>query len=367
MAKNYLLYVGTYTQSSSPPAHRDEGIFVFRFDAETGALERLSAAGGALNPSFLAVHPNGGCLYAVSEILDYQGKDSGAVHAYARDRATGALTHLNTQATIGTWPCHLNVDSSGRYVLIANYLSGSVAMLPIRTDGSLGEASGFVQHQGSSVNPQRQEGPHAHAIMIAPDNRFAFAPDLGLDQVLSYRLDLERGKLVVNDPPGVSVAPGAGPRHFDFHPNGRWAYLINEIGSTLSAYTYDAQRGALTLMNTVPTLPAGFGGTSHTADIHVHPSGKFVYGSNRGHDSITICAIDQGTGQVSVVGQESTQGKTPRNFAIDPTGAFLLAANQSTDNIVVFRIDAQSGRLSPTGHSAPAPAPVCLKLIPAGN
>ncbi|MCC7264681.1 MAG: lactonase family protein [Candidatus Latescibacteria bacterium] len=365
MARNYLMYAGTYTQTGSPPTHRDEGIFVFRFDAETGALERLSAAGGAQNPSFLALHPNGGFLYAVSEILDYQGKESGAVHAYMRDRTTGALAHLNSQAAIGTWPCHLSVDTSGRYVLAANYLSGSVVMLPIRTDGSLGEASDFVQHQGSSANPQRQEGPHAHSIMVAPDNRFAFAPDLGLDQVVAYKLDLERGKLVPNDAPHTRTAPGAGPRHFDFHPNGRWAYLINEIGNTLSAYAYDAGRGALTLLNTVPTLPADFGGTSHTADVHVHPSGKFVYGSNRGHDSIVIGAIDQGTGQVTVVGHESTQGKTPRNFAIDPTGAFLLAANQSTDNIVVFRIDPQSGRLSPTGHSAQAPAPVCLKLIPA--
>lgn len=365
MASNYLMYVGTYTQSDAPPTHRDEGIFVFRFDAQTGALERLSAAGGAQNPSFLALHPNGSFLYAVGEVRDYQGKDSGAVHAYARDRATGALTYLNGQSTVGTWPCHLSVDHSGRYVLVANYLSGSSTMLPIRADGTLGEASDFVQHQGSSVNPQRQEGPHAHSIMVAPDNRFAFVPDLGLDQVLSYRLDLERGKLVSNDAPHTRTAPGAGPRHFDFHPNGRWAYLINEIGNTLSAYTYDAGCGVLTALNTVPTLPAGFSGTSHTADVHVHPGGKFVYGSNRGHDSIFIGAIDQGTGQVTVVGQESTQGQTPRNFAIDPTGAFLLAANQSSNNIVVFRIDPQSGRLSPTGHSAQVPAPVCLKLIAA--
>jgi 6-phosphogluconolactonase len=365
MAKNYLMYVGTYTQESPPPAHREEGIFVFRFDAETGALERLSAAGGTLNPSFLALHPNGRFLYAVSEIRDYQGKESGAVHAYARDPATGALTHLNEQATIGTWPCHLSVEATGRYLLAANYLSGSTIMFPIRAEGSLGETADFVQHQGSSVNPKRQEGPHAHAIMVSPDNRFAFAPDLGLDQVISYRLDLERGKLVPNDAPHTRTAPGAGPRHFDFHPNGRWAYLINEIGNTLSAYAYDAGRGALTLLNSVPTLPSGFSGTSHTADIHVHPSGRFVYGSNRGHDSITICAIDQGTGQVSVVGQEPTLGKTPRNFAIDPTGTFLLAANQSTDNIVVLRIDPQSGRLSASGHSASVPAPVCLKLIAA--
>lgn len=364
MAKNYLMYVGTYTQTNSPSEHRDEGIFVFRFDAETGALERLGSAGGALNPSFLALHPKGRFLYAVGEVYDYLGRRSGAVHAYARDPATGTLTHLNEQPSIGTGPCHLSAEATGRYALAANYGSGSVVMLPIRAEGSLGEAADFVQHQGSSANPKRQEGPHAHSIVVSPDNRFAFAPDLGLDKVLCYRLDLERGKLVAHDPPGTQVAPGAGPRHFDFHPNGRWAYLINEIGNTLSAYAYDAARGALTLLNTVPTLPTGFSGTSHTADIHVHPSGRFVYGSNRGHDSILIGAIDQGTGQVSVVGHESTQGRTPRNFAIDPTGTFLLAANQSTGNIAVFRIDAQSGQLTPTGHSAQAPAPVCLKLIP---
>jgi len=364
MAKTCFLYVGTYTRGPSPGEHRNEGIYVFRFDAETGALEGLGATGGPLDPSFLALHPNGRFLYAVGEILDYRGKESGAVYAYARDPVTGTLSYLNEQPSLGTWPCHLSAEATGRYLVVANYLSGSVVMLPIRPDGSLGEAADLVQHQGSSVNPKRQEGPHAHAIMVSPDNRYAFAPDLGLDQVISYRLDLERGKLVPNDLPHTRTAPGAGPRHFDFHPNGRWAYLINEIGNTLSAYAYDAEGGTLTLLNTAPTLPAGFSGTSHTADIHVHPNGRFVYGSNRGHDSITICAIDQTTGQVAVVGHEPTQGKTPRNFAIDPSGTFLLAANQS-GSIVVFRIDPNTGRLSPTGHSASVPSPVCLKLIPA--
>jgi 6-phosphogluconolactonase len=258
----------------------------------------------------------------------------------------------------------MSVDATGRFVLVANYGSGSVCVLPIGRDGGLGDAADVVQHQGSSVNPRRQQGPHAHSITLDAANRYAFAADLGIDKVMVYRLDTASGKLIPNDPPWAQVKPGAGPRHFDFHPSGKYAYLINELDSTITAFAYDASRGIIREIQTVPTLPADFRGASTCADVHVSPSGKFLYGSNRGHDSIVIFRIDEATGRLSYVGHELTQGKTPRNFAIDPTGTFLLAANQNSDTIVTFRIDQQTGKLTPTGHVAEAPMPVCLKLMP---
>jgi 6-phosphogluconolactonase len=354
--KAMLVYVGTYTHGKS------EGIYVYRMDAASGALTLVNKATGVANPSFLDPHPNGRFLYAVNEVGNFGGKSSGAVSAFAADPKTGKLTYLNQQASGGAAPCHLSVDKTGQFVLAANYGGGSVCVLPIQEDGKLGEATDFIQHEGSSVNPRRQEGPHAHSVMIDAANRFAFVADLGLDKVMVYRMNLAEGKLTPNDPPWAQVKPGAGPRHFDFHPNGKYAYLINELDSTLTAFAYDAQKGGLAEIETVSTLPADFNGTSHCADVHVHPSGQFVYGSNRGHDSIVIFAIDPNTGKLSYVGHQSTQGKTPRNFGIDPTGMFLLAANQSTDTIVTFRIDSQTGQLTPTGHVTQAPTPVCLKM-----
>ena len=246
---------------------------------------------------------------------------------------------------------------------MANYGGGSVTAFLIGADGRLSEASDFVQHQGSSVNPQRQMEPHAHAIMIDPGNRYAFSPDLGLDKVLIYQLDAKNGTLTPNTQPWVRVQPGAGPRHFDFHPNKQYAYVINEIDSTFTAFRYDASAGTLTEFQTIPTLPDDFDGTSHCADIHVHPSGKFLYGSNRGHDSIAICAIDEETGMLSSIGHESTQGQAPRNFGLNPEGTFLFAANQQTDTVVTFAIDAETGELNATGDVAEVPTPVCLKML----
>ena len=240
---------------------------------------------------------------------------------------------------------------------------GSVAVFPIGKDGRLGEASDFVQHTGSSVNPRRQSEPHAHSIMIDPENRFAFAPDLGLDKILIYKLNLEDGSLTANAQPWARVHPGAGPRHLDFHPNGKYAYVINELDSTFTAFRYDANTGTLTEIQTISTLPEDFDGTSHCADVHVHPSGKFLYGSNRGHDSIVICAIDEETGMLSYIGCESTQGQAPRNFGLNPEGTFLLAANQSTNTIVTFAVDADTGELTATGNVAEVPNPVCLKML----
>ncbi len=352
-----LVYVGTYTHGES------EGIYVYRIDLFSGAMELVSKATGVDNPSFLAIHPQQRYLYAVNEIGEFAGKPSGAVSAFSIEEKTGELTYLNQQPSHGTGPCYLSVDKTGQFVLVANYGGGSVSVLPIQDDGQLGEATDFVQHQGKSVNPQRQEGPHAHSVILGPTNRYAFVADLGLDKIMVYQLDLTKGKLIPNDEPFCQVKAGAGPRHFAFHPNGRYAYLINELDNTFVAFTYDEINGTLKEVQTVPTLLGDFEDTSYCADVHVSPSGKFVYGSNRGHDSIVIFAIDEDTGKLTYVGHELTQGKTPRGFAIDPTGTFLLAANQSTDTIVTFRIEQQTGKLTPTGCVAKVPAPVCLKVV----
>lgn len=352
-----LVYIGTYTRGGS------EGIYVYRLDNSTGALEFASVAKGVENPSFVAIHPEGSYLYSVSEMGKVGGKPGGAASVFSVDQDTGELTFLNQQSTQGPGPCHLTVDGTGQYVLAANYSGGSVCMLPIQSDGKLGEASDFIQHEGSSVDPRRQQGPHAHSINLDNANRYAFTPDLGMDKIMIYRLDLDRGKLLPAEEPWAKVKPGAGPRHFDFHPSSKYAYVINELDSTITAFTYEEDRGRLREIQMVPALPEDFSGTSYCADIHVSPSGKFVYGSNRGHDSIVIYEIDQATGKLTYVGHESTQGEVPRGFAIDPTGRFLLAANQKTGNIFSFRIDQQTGKLTPTGHMAEVSMPVCLKML----
>jgi len=351
------VYVGTYTGGAS------KGIYLFHLDLATGRLQPAGLAAEVVNPTFLAVHPNRQFLYAVGEIGNFAGGKTGAVSAFSVNPDTGKLALLNQQASGGAGPCHLVVDGTGKYVLVANYGGGSVACLPIRADGRLGEATAFIQHQGSSVNRRRQQGPHAHSVNLDAANRFAFVADLGLDKILVYRFDAKSGKLTPNEPPFTSLAPGAGPRHFAFHPNGRYAYAINELNSTVTAFDYRAQGGALEPLQTVSTLPKEFRGRSTTAEVQVHPSGKFLYGSNRGHDSIAIFAVDVNTGKLRLVGHQLTGGKTPRNFGLDPTGAYLLAANQTTDNMVVFRIDAKTGKLQATGPSIPVPAPVCVKFI----
>lgn len=354
---NASVYIGTYTQRGS------KGIYLAHLDLTSGKLNLEGVAGEVVNPSFLAIHPNRRFLYAIGEVGQFAGGQGGAVSAFAIDPESGKLALLNQKSSRGPGPCHVVVDKSGKNALVANYGGGSVACLPIGEDGQLGDATSFIQHEGSSVNPQRQKGPHAHSINLDPANRFAFAPDLGLDKIMSYRFDAAKHLLTPNDPPAAAVAPGSGPRHFDFHPNGRFAYAINELASTITALEYDAERGTFQTLQTVSALPDGFEGKSFTADVHVHPSGKFVYGSNRGHDSIAIFAVDTSTGKLSAIGHQSTQGKTPRNFGIDPTGAYLLAANQDTDNVVVFRIDAATGKLSPTGQSIRVRMPVCVKFL----
>jgi len=350
-----LLYVGTYTSGKS------EGIYVYKFDLSSGEFKHLSTAKGVVDPSFLAIDPRRRHLYAVNEIEEFGGKPGGAVSAFKVDPQTGSLQFLNQQPSLGGAPCHVTVDKIGKFVLVANYVGGNAAVLPIN-DSGLGTPVDMVQHGGSSVNPERQKGPHAHNVVLDKTNRHAFVTDLGLDKIMIYRFDGRNGKLTPNSAPWVKLKPGAGPRHFTFHPNGRWAYVINELDSTFTAFTYVSGSGSLKEMQTVSTLPTGFSGENSCADVHVSPSGKFLYGSNRGHDSIVVFSINPGTGKLTFVEHVSTGGKTPRNFTIDPSGAFLLAANQKSDNVVSFRIDATSGRLRPTGHVAEIPTPVCLVL-----
>jgi 6-phosphogluconolactonase len=358
------VYVGTYTNGGA-----SRGIYLLEFDRSSGALKPRGLAGEAVNPSFLAIHPTRRFLYAVGEVSDYQGRKEGTVASFAVDAKDGALTLLNRQSSRGAGPCYVTVDRLGKNALVANYGGGSVAVLPIREGGALGEASAFAQHGGTVADPKRQGGPHAHSINLDAANRFAVAADLGLDRLLVYRFDAENGSLTPNDPPFARVAPRSGPRHFAFHPYGRHAYVINEISCTVTAFDYDPARGTLTEIQTVSTLPEGEPvrkGYS-TAHVEVHPSGRFLYGSNRGHDSIAIFTIAEGTGRLSPAGHQPTGGKTPRNFGVDPSGSFLLAANQGTGNVVVFRIDPRTGGLQPNGQAAEVPAPVCVKFVTLGD
>lgn len=352
-----LVYVGTYTGPKS------QGIYGYRFAAATGQITPLGLLAKTTNPSFLAIDPSRRFLYAVNEIGDSQVQKSGGLSAFSIDRKTAKLTFLNEAASRGTDPCYVSLDRTGKYVLVANYTSGSVAVFPVLADGRLGDASAFVQHQGSSVNRERQEGPHAHMISVTADNRFALVADLGLDELLVYRFDANRGSLAPNDPPFAKVHPGLGPRHFAFHPNGKLVYLISEMGSAITAFSYNAASGVLHEIETVSTLPKDFKGQNDCAEISVLPSGKFLYGSNRGHDSIAVFSIDPLHGALKLVEHVSTQGKTPRNFAIDPTGSYLFAANQDSDSIVVFKIDRATGRLNPTGQKLDVPSPVCQTFV----
>lgn len=364
-----LVYVGTYSEpilfgTGQVVQGQGKGIHAFRLDAERGVLEPAGITEGVRNASYLAFDPARKFLYCVNEFKEYEGKASGAVSAFRIDPETGALTHLNTRASHGTDPCHLMVDRTGRCVLVANFASGSVCVLPIAADGSLNEASCVIQHEGSSVDPKRQKGPHAHAVEIDASNRYVFVPDLGCDKVMIYALDADRGVLIPNpNQPSVAVKPGAGPRQLAMHPNGRFAYLINELNSTMSAYAYEKGPGTLSVLQTLSTLPEGFTGDSSCAEVQVAPSGRFLYGSNRGHDSIVICALDPENGTMTLVGHENTRGHIPRNFTLSPKGDFLAAANQDSDNVVLFRVDPAGGTLTATGSMVEAGTPICVKFM----
>jgi 6-phosphogluconolactonase len=315
-------------------------------------------AGEAVNPSFLAIHPNRRFLYAVSEV-----NRNGVVISFSLDASTGKLAPINQTGVRGSGPCYVAVDRSGKDVLVANYGSGSFAVMPVKDDGSLGEISSFVQDSGTVADRKRQGGPHAHSINLSLDNRFAIGADLGLDKLFVFRFDPAAGSITANEPPSASVAPRSGPRHFAFHPSGKYGYVINEIGNSVTAFSYNAANGVLSEIQTVSTLPADFHGQSDCAEVQVHPSGKFLYGSNRGHNSIAVFAIDAGKGTLTPVEYVPTGGKVPRNFGVDPSGNYLIAANQDSNNLVVFKIDAKTGRLKATGQEFEVYRPVCVKFL----
>jgi 6-phosphogluconolactonase len=345
-------YVGTYTRGKS------KGIYAWHFNPATGKLTSMGLSAETSNPSFLAVHPNRRFLYALNE------NSKVTVSAFAIDSATAKLKFLNSASSRGDGPCHLAVDQSGKFLFVANYGSGSTAVLPIHEDGSLGESASFVQHAGSSADKARQQGPHAHCVTQSPDGRFLMVEDLGLDEVLVYRFDASKGTLTPNSPPFAKLAPGTGPRHLAFSGDARFAYVLGEMFYNVTAFRYDASHGSLEQFQTVPMLPAPVKGNSG-AEIAVHPNGKFLYASNRGADSIAVFGLDPVKGTLTVLDHVSTKGKTPRSFAIDPTGAYLLAAHQDSDNIVVFRIDPSTGVPKATGEELEAGAPVCVIFVAA--
>lgn len=355
-----LLYVGTYTAEGG-----SKGIYTMRL-SRTGAMRIVGLAAETNNPSFVALSPNGKAVYAVNEVGELDGQPTGEVGAFARTRRNEKLRALSSQLTGGADPCYLTTDRSGRFLLVANYSGGSVASFPILSDGGIGSAASFIQHTGRGPDPDRQASPHAHCIIPDPSNRFVLVADLGVDRVFVYAFDHHTGKLSAVAGAGGTVAPGAGPRHLAFHPNGHLVYVTNELDSTITAFRYDALTGALTALQTVPSVSEPVTTRNAPADIHVHPSGRFLYMSNRGHNSIAAFTIDQASGALLPLQLIATGGDWPRNFAIDPRGEFLLVANQRSDTITSFRIDRESGRLTATGRSANLAKPVCLRFVPAG-
>ena len=366
-----FIFTGTYTENikfgtGAILEGKGEGIYILSFDSLTGKLEPYRTVTGIVNPSYLCLRADNRFLYAVNELKQYEGKASGCVSAFEINREDMSLRLLNKQPTQGTDPCHVCLDNSERHIFVSNFMSGSVCVFPVLHDGSLGEASQFIQHAGSSKDPVRQTGPHAHSLTFDEKNNFAFVPDLGIDKVVVYKFDAATGHLTHGIAADHTVPPGSGPRHFEFHPNGRFAYLINELVSTITVFQYEEETGCLKELQTVSTVRKGFEGKNTCADIHVGLSGNFLYGSNRGEDSIVIYKIDKKSGRLSYCGHKNSGGKTPRNFSIDITGGYLLAANQDSDTICVFRIDEESGELSQV-DSFVVPTPVCVKCISQGR
>ena len=360
-ATRMFVYIGTYTGEKS------QGIYRALLDLNTGALSQPELAAPITNPSFLALHPNGRALYAASEVGKFRDQATGAVSAFALDGTTGALTALNQEASGGSGPAHVSVDTAGRTLLVANYGGGSVASLPIQPDGSLKPAASVVTHAGSSTHPKRQTKPYAHSIKVDPSGAYAYAADLGADRIFIYRLDSSAGTLVAATPASAALKPGSGPRHLAFSADGKFLYVINELALTVTVFARDAVSGALREVQTVGTLPSGVAADPaySTAEVVIHPSGRFLYGSNRGHDSIVVFAIDQASGKLTHVEHEPTQGSTPRGFGVDPSGRYLLAGNQRSDSVVVFGIDGRTGALTPTGRTVTVGSPVSFVFAPA--
>lgn len=355
-----ILYVGTYTEKEAHVDGKADGIYVYKFDAKSGKLTYLSTSPPVINPSYLAVHPAKDYLYAVSETGGAGPEISGAVSAYKIDPKTSALTLINQVSSAGDWPCHISIDHSGKFALVANY-GGSVAMFPLNEDGSITRATKTIEHQGSGPT-SRQNGPHAHMIIPGPDNKLAYAVDLGADKIFTYRLD--RGnKTLVPAENDTDIAPGSGPRHMTFHPELRTAYVVNELSGTIECFNID-ESGGLVRFQTILTLAEGSTADAACADIQLHPSGKYLYASNRGEiNSIAIFEISSQDGALRLLGNQTTYGRAPRSFAIDPSGKFLIVANQDTDNVFTFKIDQSTGLLIDEPIETQIPTPVCLKFL----
>jgi 6-phosphogluconolactonase len=349
------VYVGTYTDRTS------RGIYRFDLDTSSGAATTPELAAETTNPSFLAMHPNGSVLYAVNEVANFGGANTGAVSAFAVDPATGRLSFLNQQPSSGADPCHLALDPSGRHLVVANYSSGTIAVLPLAALGRLSPSSSVHDHRGSGPNRSRQAGPHAHAVVFDPSGRFVFEADLGSDRIHLFRFDPASGRVDPEPSRDAALPPGDGPRHLAWHPSGRLLYAINELSSTVTAFLFDAASGELTTVQRVSTLPDGFTGPNTAAEIAVVPNGRFLIASNRGHDSLAVFRIEPTTGMLAPFGHVPTGGRTPRHFAIDASSRWLLAANQDSDSIAIFRLDADTGHLTPAGQVA-VPRPVCILL-----
>ncbi|WP_254507750.1 lactonase family protein [Anatilimnocola floriformis] len=353
------VYLGTYTGSKP---EQSKGIYLCDFDAETGKLGEPKLVAETENPTFLALHPDGKHLYCINEVGKFLGKDAGGITAFVIDEKTGGLKQLNQQHSGGPGPCHLVVDREGKCVLAANYGGGSCCAVVLKADGSLGDVTSFFQHEAKPVAAgAKVRAPRGHSINVSPDNKLALCADLGRDEVVIYNLDAAAGKLTTHDPAAGHTPEGAGPRHFAFHPNGKIGYAINEQARTMTVFAFDAAKGSLTELQTISTVPEGFAKGS-TAEVVVHPSGKFVYGSNRGHDSIAVFQVDAATGKLTASGHQGEGIKTPRNFNIDLTGKWLLVGSQDGRNVAVFKIDQATGALTPTGNKIEVSAPVCIKF-----
>jgi 6-phosphogluconolactonase len=352
-----LLHVGTFTDGT-----KSEGVYRFRMDASTGLLRPLGPVDAGPNPAFLARHPTRDALFVANEVTTFEGRPSGSISAFAVDDDTGALTLRNRRSSGGTGPAYVSVDRSGRYALAANYAGGSVAVLPIGADDTLGEPSAVMKHSGTGPNKDRQEAPHAHCIIADPSSRYVLATDLGIDRIMVYALDAASGALTPAPTPFVAAAPGAGPRHLAFHPNGALLFATNELDITLSSYRWDASAGTLTHVQTVPIVTGAHPGPDTAADVHVAPSGRFVYATVRGANMVGVHAVDASTGRLTPVQQLPCEGNWPRNFGLDPSGRFVYVANQRSDDITLFRVDTSTGRLTFTGQRVSVPSPVCIRF-----
>ena len=359
--ENFLVYFGTSTNAKNG----SKGVYVSRFNTATGELTEPQLATEAGNPGFLAIHPSKKYLYACGDVTSADGKKAGGISAFGIDKGSGKLTLINQAATAGAGPCHVSVDKTGKVATIANYGSGSISSYAIKEDGSVSPEVSFFQHEGSGADPKRQAGPHAHSVNFSPDNRFAFACDLGLDKVLIYKVDTASGKLTPNDPPFAKTPAGGGPRHLAFHPSGKFVFVNNEMGMSETVFAYDAEKGALTEVETVSTLPEADRGKKglSTAESVAHPNGRVVYVSNRTHDTIAVFACDPATGKLTLLQNVPVEGKIPRNICLDPTGKWLIAAHQDSATAALFKVDQDSGKLTFTGTKVNVPGSICVRFL----